>query len=657
MQKQVKKSKKVTIKSPKVVKTKKKSQQPQKQKSSHSPKYSSIYTKVDEIMDKTPEPKISKIDNPLALPVTVLPPNIPSRRVLGVSFTDYAEHKYLGADGIHDPWIQKSQHVNIPKHYTPYLRTEPVNVIINNNGELKAKPFTAAQVAKFGRIGDEPEFVIFEGAIKSTGRTQKKIIWPKYYQNPYQYQDFIYLQDIYANSIAGRIIDAVTYFILANGVRPRIRVKNENKYKNDEAKRKFLDEHKWMVDELEEIDKNVSTSSQPKAFGEDTPQDIPNVGPMGTAKDKDTATYDTSLQKKWKATCVMALTFGRACIVPRVDPDDNKVTVNAGSKDEFTYKNIPKIILPIHTRDMGFNYVDYMTHRLLGIQLNNSNWILTPDEMQFWENKPDNPVYGSKYYGMSEMQSMMGSARTIRQIIEVDLPLIAKTRWSGMYWIVFKRKFEDAGTSDAEATAILANIELNGINISMEDNPEEDFKLHKIDLDPKIAELLQSVKDMIQYMQGQVGLPQGILYGEQDLNRDTLSKKISTWDKSYIKDKRKWFLEPISGWYIRLGKTLEKQAEKWKKALTEIEVYADVEPLRLEDLQNQIQIMMMMENITGAWKDEAREDFLDMEGLSGMVDPKKSVEDIPPLPSGMGKQGMTVTENGSNRSFGVQNNG
>lgn len=643
MSKQIQKHKKTTKKASKVVKTKKKT----------PIKYTSIYTKVDEIIKSTPDPKSTKTDNPLALPVTVLPPNIPGRRVMGVSFTDYAEHKYLGADGIHDPWIQKYAHINIPKNYTPYLRTEPINVVITNNGMLSTKPFTAAQIKKFGTMGVEPNYVIYQGAIIPKGTTQKKIIWPKYYQNPYQYQDFIYLQDIYANTIAGRILDAETYFMLANGVYPKIRVKNEDQFESDEAKRKFLDEHQWMVDVLEEIDKNVSTSSQPTAFGEETDNGIPNIGPMGTAKDEDTATYDTTLQKKWKSICVMALTFGRACIIPRIDEKDNKVTVMEDKK-EVTYKNIPKIILPIHTRDMGFNYVDYLTHRLLGIQLNNSNWILRPDEMILWENKPDNPVYGSKYYGMSEMQSMMGSARTVRQIIEVDLPLIAKTRWSGMYWIVFKRKFEDVGTSDAEATAILANIELNGINISMEDNPEDDFKLHKIDLDPKIADLLQVVKDMIQYMQGQVGLPQGILYGEQDLNRDTLSKKISTWDKSYIKDKRKWFLEPVSEqWYKRLAKTLEKQSEKWKEALKEIEVYADVEPLRLEDLQNQIQVLMMMENLTGAWTDEARAEFLDMEKLPENIDPAKGPEDIPPMPGGQ-SGGMKITEQGTNRSFGVQ---
>lgn len=647
MQKSSKSAKKVVKKSKKTKKTKKNNQ---------SIDYIPFYAKVDKIIDATPLPKPKQTDNPLALPVTVLPPNHPYRRVVGLSLTDYAQYKYLGGDGINDPWIQKSQHVNIPKNYRPYLTTQPVNIVPTVDGTLKKKAFTAAYKKKIGTKGWEDEYKIFEGGVlKPTGFKQEKIIWPKFYQNPYQYQDFIYLQDIYANTIAGRIIDAAVYFMLANGVKPKIRVKYESEFKTDEDKRKFIKEHQWMVDTLEAIDKHVSTSSMPKAFGEeDTDDGIPNIGPLGRAKDKDTATYDTSLQKKWKSACVQALTFGRNCIVPRVDPEDNIVKIMEDGK-EVEFKNIPKIILPIYTRDMGFNYVDYITHRLLGIQLNNSNWILKPDEMIFWENKPDNPTYGSKYYGMAELQSMMGSARTIRQIVEVDLPLISQTRWSGMYWIVMKRKFEDAGTSDVEGAAILANIELNGINISMEDNPAEDFIIHKIDLDPKIGELLQTVKDLTQNMQGQVGLPQGILVGEQDLNRDTLSKKISTWDKTYIKDKRKWFLEPVTEqWYKRLAKTLEKQSEKWKEALKRIEVYADVEPLRLEDLQNQIQVLMTMENVTGAWTDEARAEFLDMEDLPDMIDPDKGPEDVPPMPGG-GQGNMKITEEGSNRSFGVQN--
>ena len=136
------------------------------------------------------------------------------------------------------------------------------------------------------------------------------------------------------------------------------------------------------------------------------------IGPIATAESPSTPTYDTPLQAKWFACFINEMMFGREIAVPRIDEQDHKVKVMEDNK-EVEYKNIPKILLVIHPRDMGFNYVDYMTHRLLGIQLNNSNWILRPDEMIFWENKPDNPVYGSKFYGMADAQSMMGSARTL----------------------------------------------------------------------------------------------------------------------------------------------------------------------------------------------------------------------------------------------------
>jgi len=596
-------------------------------------------------------------------------------RVAGISFTDYTEVKFLGGDGIHDPFIDRNMGVKIPKNYQPRMVQEPISVSVQNNNQLLIKKFTAADYSKVGNMGQEQEYVIkdghltipffnqnaaiFAGATNPTPLLEKKIIWPKYYQNPYQYQDYIYLQDIYANTICGRIFDTLGYFVLANGVQPKIKVRYESEWKTDEDKRKALDEHKWMVDELKQIDRNISTSSQPKAFGVDSNDDIESVGPYGTALNLDTPTYDTTLQKKWFAAFINGMMFGRECIVPRIDPDDNEVRIKrfdeaGGDGEDVEFKNIPKIQLVIHPRDMGFNYVDYKTHRLLGLQLNNSNWILKPDEMTFWEWMPDNPVYGSKFYGMSAAQSMMGASRTLRRIIEVDFPLIAKTRWSGMYWLVFKRKGEQLSTSDEELRRILANVELNGINATLEEDPEKDFKLHKIDLDPKIQELLQTVKDLIQYMMSQIGIPQGLLYGEQDLNRDTLSKKISTFVKGPVKKYRSWFLEPITlQHYGRLVLTLAEQDDKWKKALEHFEVVADVEEFRLEDLAQQIQTLIMLENAVGPFKDEAKAEFLDMPDLPDMIDPDKGPEDVPQIPGGRGFQ---VTDNENGKTFGVSEN-
>jgi hypothetical protein len=567
-------------------------------------------------------------------------------RVLGLSFTDYAEVKVLGGDGVHDPWIQQGMGVNLPKNYRPKMTTVPYNVQWNAEKTqiTSSKPYTANELKDFQKQ--------FNAALiqPKSPKPDTKIIWPKYYQNPYQYQDYVYLQDIYANTIAGRIFDTVVHFALARGIKPKLKVRNEDQFDTPEAKQKFLEDHKWMTDVLEEIDRNVSTSSTPTAFGAEDPNQgrIESIGPYGTAESPDTPTYDTSLQSKWAATMILGLMFGRDCMVPRVDPQDNIVKVHEGKK-EVEYKNIPKIILSIHPRDMGFNYVDYRTHRMLGIQLNNSNWILKPNEMMFWEWKPDNPVYGSKFYGMSAAQSMMGSARTLRRVIEVDFPLIAKTRWSGMYWLVFKRKGEDVGTSDLELTNILSRIELNGINATLEEDPMNDFQLHKIDLDPKIMELLQMVKDLIQYMMAQVGMPQGLLYGEQDLNRDTLSKKISTWTKGGLKSYREWFLNGVTDqWYRRMTKTLEVQSKKWQKAMKEIEVIADVEEFRLEDMLEQVQYVQQLQQAIGQkLTTKALADMLDQPDLDSMIDP-----DAEP-PMAMQTTNYRVTDQGRNRQFGV----
>ena len=60
---------------------------------------------------------------------------------------------------------------------------------------------------------------------------------------------------------------------------------------------------------------------------------------------------------------------------------------------------------------------------------------------------------------------------------------------------------------------------------------------------------------------------------------------------------------------------------------------------------------MLLENVIGPFKDEARAEFLDMPDLADLVDPDKGPEDVPPMPTG-GK-GFQVTDD-KGQSFGVQ---
>ena len=247
-----------------------------------------------------------------------------------------------------------------------------------------------------------------------------------------------------------------------------------------------MEKAEWLLDTIEQIEKHISASGEPTPFiSLDDANAVKYIPFYNVEADSDTPTYDSPLQQKWASACTLGLSYGRTAVVPNVDENDNEVIVNSMDK-EVKYKGIPKVLQLIHPRDLGFNHVDPKTWKLLGLQLYNSNWILKPDQMIFWEWNPNNPVYGSLYYGYSLQQSMMGSARSLRRIIEVDFPLIAKTRWSGMYWLFFKRKGEGLTTAEQEHSAILKNIRLDGINISLEDDPMNDVKIEKIDLDPKI---------------------------------------------------------------------------------------------------------------------------------------------------------------------------
>ena len=155
-------------------------------------------------------------------------------------------------------------------------------------------------------------------------------------------------------------------------------------------------------------------------------------------------------------------------------------------------------------------------------------------------------------------------------------------------------------------------------------------------------------------MMSQVGMPQGLLYGEQDLNRDTFKSKIASWTKGTLKRYRQPFLETVgTQWYGRLTKTLEKQRDEWKEGLKLFEVIATINEFKLDSREELINSAIMLQNLTGPWKDEATAEYLEMPDLQQKVDPEKGPEDIPEMP---GQKGMTVKDN-KGQEFGVSNNG
>jgi hypothetical protein len=70
-------------------------------------------------------------------------------------------------------------------------------------------------------------------------KSKSNTFFPKFFMNPYQDLDYMVLQDIYANSIGGRIIDRKEELKFGNGIRPVLKLRNPKEHGDDEAQQKL----------------------------------------------------------------------------------------------------------------------------------------------------------------------------------------------------------------------------------------------------------------------------------------------------------------------------------------------------------------------------------------------------------------------------------
>lgn len=152
-------------------------------------------------------------------------------------------------------------------------------------------------------------------------------------------------------------------------------------------------------------------------------------------------------------------------------------------------------------------------------------------------------------------------------------------------------------------------------------------------------------------MMSQVSMPQGLLFGEQDLNRDTLKTGIQTFTKGPIKKYRTWFLRTATEWYERMAETIKPQNEAIAKVLEDFDIVATIDEFNLENPQELAAGLMVLENATGPWTNEAKAEYLEMEDLAQKIDPDKGPEDLPPMPGGGGRP-MDIT-NDAGKKFKV----
>lgn len=477
-------------------------------------------------------------------------------------------------EGIFSQFSQDQIKTHIPQyHVVPY------------SNDSNPRPLSAAQI--------------------QTMRTKSKnnTFFPKFFMNPYQDLDYIVLQDIYANSIGGRIIDVKEQLKFGNGIKPVLKLRNPKEFGDEEKQQKVLAEHQYIIDKLIMID---------DALGD--PDD--DMDPF----------LDSDVNTKFQALSKNASVFGRSMIV-------KEFTKPLLLADGTLVKGIPNILKVIHPRDMGLVEIDQQSWKLKSVNIRFTAQNITPNQMIYIEHGSNNPVYNALHYGFSEMQSMIGASRSLRQMIEVDFPTITKHVWAGIGFMFIKPEGTTESEKDAELAKINSVIRAGRINELMID--PNNTRVDLMDFQPKISELVQLADFLIRYNIAQTGLPQALFAQEKDSNRSTLVQKVRLFMDGLLKnDQKETARQFAKQWYMPNFKAVYGGDSTVFKTF---KVEAEFEPLKLEAFDDSIDAVIKLNKEFPLMSEKAGE-LLGIENFETFIDP-----DIPrPDPN---KRGFGFTNN------------
>ncbi len=493
----------------------------------------------------------------------------------------------------------------LTEHDTPsyhdglYQQIDP-NIIKTHIPQYKVVPYSNPK-----RESPKPLSAATINSIKK--RSKGNVFFPKFFMNPYQDLDYMVLQDIYANSIAGRIIDRLVELMFGNGVKPILKLRNPKEFGDEEKQQQEIEAGQKILDDLLAVDEALSD-----------PDD--EVDPF----------LDTDINTKFLAIVKNSLVYGRSMAIK---------TFNKPVKlqDGRVFANIPDGYKIIHPRDMGIVEIDQATWKLKSVQIRFTAQNVIPQQMIYMENGSNNPVFNALHYGYSTMQSMIGASRSLKQMIEIDFPTITKHVWAGIGFGMTKPDGATQAQKQEELEQILAQIKAGRMNWMMLD--PNDTRIDFQDFNPKITELVQLADFLIRYNIAQTGMPQALFAQEQDSNRSTLVQKIRFFMDGPIKNLQESITAQFSKQhYMPNFKAMYgKDSEEFKK----FKIVAEFEPLKLEAFDDSVEAVIRL-NEQFPLLPSAAGELLGLDNFESMID--TSIERPDPNRQGFG----FVDKNGDN---------
>ena len=526
---------------------------PTKKKKKITTRKKKTNTSKSKSITKLPQPKLSilnksKEEKEKRKPI--------SHIAAGALQTEYDENPNQYHQGI----FSQYPHDVIKNHVPQY------NVVPYSNG-VKPKPLSAAQINSF------------------RNRAKKNnAFFPKFFMNPYQDLDYIVLQDIYANTIAGRIIDRNIEMIFGRGIRPVLKLRQPSG--NKEKDQKEIESNQKIIDDLLQVDEVLSD-----------PDD--SIDPF----------LDSDANTKFLALVKNAFVFGRSMIIKGFNKP-------VKLPDGRVFTEIPDTLKVIHPRDMGIVEIDQASWKLKSVGIRFTAQQIIPQQMIYLEHGSNNPVFNALHYGYSAMQSMIGASRSLRQMIEIDFPTITKHLWAGIGFGLTAPEGTTPADKERELNEILSKIRAGRMNWLMLDPEKTNIQFQ--DFNPKINELVQLADFLIRYNIAQTGMPQAIFAQEKDSNRSTLIGKIRLFMDTVVKNQQKWICQQLAKqWYMPNFKAIYgKDSKIFKK----FKVDCEFEPNKFEAFDDAADAVIKI-NKEFPLKAESAGELLGLDEFENMLDP------------------------------------
>ena len=500
---------------------------------------------------------------------------------------------------------------NFLDNYMPLNQIQPLDVKLDDKNIISQTPFVAAT------------------------RSNGQPIFPKFFINPLNALDMMVLQEIYMHTICGSIIDVLVSFTMGKGIRPVLKLNSENikdikaikiqkddetsetsqtsdsrdtEESKEEAIARVLEENEFLLDPLIAVDDSFSDPKQVDPFLDETWDDK----------------VEAVIRNHW--------IFGRGMMT--YEYFDNRIFKWNG----HDFPDIPNVVKIIHPRDMGFVQIDQATQKLKGVSLMFSIGMIDSSDMLYMEHTKNSPIYNGKYYGYSKMMRMIPDGRNLRKLKDRDFPNVASIGYAGFSIIAFRGDTKGAEAEQIQNTGFVNSMTVGSPNATTVENPADDIKVHDVNTDPKISEMIELAHYHAEAAAKSAGVPTTLVSKEKDPNRDTLLGILRLFKENEIKNLRSKITKTFTAqYYMPNWRKIYKENED---VLKNFHVECEFIDIKLESWDDLVSSLLELSKLNPL-RAEAIGELLGIDNYESKIDP--DAEPIGDESTITDKQGNEIT--------------